>query len=63
MLKRLLREKPRVLDVLRLLGGQRKPSFRGMRMEDGGPVTAEMIMKTHGVPRERAVEIARRQTR
>lgn len=64
MLRKLLKETPRVLDRVRVLSGRRAaPAFRGMRMVDGSPVPVEMIMKTHGVTRERAEEIARRQTR
>lgn len=64
MIRKLLKEKPRVLDALRIFGGGRRgPAFRGMRMADGSPVPVELIMKTHGVTRERAEDIARRQTR
>lgn len=63
MLRKLLKETPRVLDGLRLFGGRRRPEFRGMRMPDGSPVPVELIMKTHGVDRARAEDIARRQTR
>lgn len=64
MLRKLLKDRPRIKDALRVLGGQRAaPAFRGMRMPDGRPVSVELIMKTHGVTRERAEDIARRQTR
>ena len=61
---RLLKEGAKVRDTLRMLvADYSAPSFRGMRMADGSPVSVEMIMSTYGVPRERAEEIARRQSR
>lgn len=63
MLKQLLKDKAKVFDRLRVQGGGSRPRFRGMRMPDGSPVPVDHIMNTHGVSRERAEEIARRQTR
>jgi hypothetical protein len=63
MLRKLLKERTKVLDSLRIFGGRRAAGERGMRMPDGSPVPVEHIMKTFGVTRERAVEIAQRQTR
>lgn len=59
-----LKDRPKIWDSLRLWPGQvRDVTFRGMRMPDGSPVTVDTIMRTHGVARARAEEIARRQTR
>jgi hypothetical protein len=63
MLRKLLKEKTRMLDTLRLFGGKRAAGERGMRMPDGSPVPVEHIMKAFGVNRDRATEIAQRQTR
>ena len=63
MLRKLLKEKTAVLDTLRIFGGKRAAGARGMRMPDGSPVPIEHIMKAFGVNRERAAEIAQRQTR
>lgn len=63
MLRKLLKDTARVVDSVRVIGGGKAPTFRGMRMPDGSPVTAEHIMKTHGVTRERAEQIAKRQAR
>ncbi len=63
VLDRLMKERVRVEDRLRVFGGRKARESRGIRMPDGSPVTVETIMKTHGVTRERATEIARRQTR
>lgn len=59
-----LKERTRMEDTLRLFGGRKGPAAaRGMRMADGAPVPVEHIMKTFGVTRVRAEEIAQRQTR
>lgn len=64
MIRQLLKEKARVLDSLRVVGGGRRgPPFRGMRMPDGSPVPVETIMEQFGVDRARAEAIAKRQTR
>ncbi len=63
MLRRLLKEKAQVFDRVRVEGGGPRPRFRGMRMADGSPVPIELIMQSHGVSREEAEIIQKRQTR
>jgi len=62
--RHLLKERTQMLDGIRIFGGRKGPAqARGMRMPDGSPVSVEHIMKTFGVTRARAEEIAQRQTR
>lgn len=63
MIRKLIKETARVVDDLRVGTRWKAPTFRGMRMADGRPVSVELIMETHGVDRARAETIARRQTR
>lgn len=64
MISRLFKERPRVREVMRVLGGSpKRPRFRGMRLPNGDPVPVDCIMEQFGVSREAAERIAQRQTR
>jgi hypothetical protein len=59
----IFKDKPRLFDRIRVFGGDKKATFRGMRMEDGSTVPVETIMKQFGVTKERAAQIAKRMAR
>ena len=63
MLRRLLKEIPRVVDSVRVRGAPLLTRRRGSRMPDGAPLGVDRIMEAYGVDRPRAEEISRRQTR
>lgn len=63
MFGRILKDRPKVFDQIRVLGGGPKPRYRGIRLPNGEPVPVETIMEKFGVSREEAELIAQRQTR
>ena len=63
MIPRLFKDTPKIFDRIRVSGGAKKATFRGIRLADGSPVPVEVIMEKFQVSREEAEKIARRMTR
>jgi hypothetical protein len=61
-LKKVL-DRPIVRDTLSLLGGRTGRGGRGIRREDGSPVSVEDIMRTFGVQKNVAEQIYKRRSK